>query len=148
MAQPMDIIAMRKHFNDLIISEYYGDWIDNVPFEVGNFINSLTEEQKEEQIRIFEGEEKMEEELQGSYRMENQSLLEEYINMVVLDEEWQEKMEEEHEELVGEEYIEERRNAYMEMIYEMSREKFAQLLKEETSVDENRLEGQTSANEE
>ena len=147
MAQPMDIIAMRKHFNDLIISEYYGDWIDNVPFEVGNFINSLTEEQKEEQIRIFEGEEKMEEELQGSYRTEDESLLEEYINMVVLNEEWQEKMEEEYEEIEREEYIKERRNAYMEMVFAMCRERNIQQ-NGETSVDENRLEGQTSANEE
>jgi hypothetical protein len=88
----MDATAMKKYFIHYIINECGGELVDNVPCKVSELLKYLTEEQKQEQIRIFGGEEKMEKELKDSVRLEEwESLLEEYINMIVLGEEleWQ-----------------------------------------------------------
>lgn len=86
----MDATAMKKYFTQFIINECDGELVDNVPCKVSEILESLTEEEKQEQIRIFGGEEKMEEELKDSVRLEEwESLLEEYINMIILGEEWE-----------------------------------------------------------
>jgi len=122
MIELMDATAIKKYFTHFVICKCDGQVFDVVPCKVLEFIESLTEEQKQEQIRIFGGEEKMKEELKDCYRMEDQTLLEEYINMVILNEEWEEQMDKEYLALVGEEHIEERREAHMEKIYGLSRE--------------------------
>jgi len=115
----MSMNTMRKYFAEYINNECDGDVIDNLPLKVEEFVELLTRKQRKVQCAIFGGVKNMEDTL-GEEREEGEDILVNYINCIVLNEEWIDKTHDKYVEKVGWEFIEKRRDEYMDSLFPKS----------------------------